>query len=227
MADKADTAYFDLVFLPLWRYFDAKKPPLGVALPPVLPDSEREAARAALQKAYAQGARVALCGGLGTALLAAECGFAVLGDFRLNITNRYSAAALAALGFSSFLLSPELSADGIRDVGQGGAVVYGRIPLMITERCFTKENGGCAACDKAALHDRMGVAFPMMREAGHRTLIFNSLPTYMGDKGALLSRLGLETAHFIFSVESAEEVAAVIRATKTGASLPKVRRFPK
>jgi hypothetical protein len=73
----------------------------------------------------------------------------------------------------------------------------------------------------------MDVAFPLMREYGYRTLIFNSLPTYMGDKRALLSRLGLVLEHFIFSTETPKEARAVLEAYKTGASLPKARRFPK
>ncbi len=227
LLDKTDFSGFDLVFLPLLRYFEAKEAPVGVSLPPVLPDNEREEAKRLLKKAVARGARVALCGGLGTALLAAEAGLSVLGDFRLNVTNKYSAAAYKAMGFSAFLLSPELSAEKIRALGEGGAVVYGRIPLMITERCFTKDIGTCTACDKAELHDRMDIAFPLMREYGHRTVIFNSLPTYMGDKTALLSRLGLSVEHFIFSTETPKEAADAIRAYKEGKPLPKARRFPK
>lgn len=227
LLDKVDFSDFDTVFLPLLRYFEAKTAPNGVALPPVLPDSERKEAKRLLIKAKEKGAKFALCGGLGTALLAAEVGLAVVGDFRLNVTNSYSAAAYKAMGFSAFLLSPELSAEKIRALGEGGAIVYGRIPLMITERCFTKDIASCSLCDRAALHDRMDVAFPLMREYGHRTLIFNSLPTYMGDKRALLSRLGLVLEHFIFSTETPKEARTVLEAYKTGASLPKARRFPK
>ena len=83
-----------------------------------------------------------------------------------------------------------------RDIG-GGEIVYGKIPLMITERCFIKENFGCEKCNKAALEDRTGAKFPLMREYGHRNILLNSRPTYMGDKKKELKAHGILHEHFI------------------------------
>ena len=79
---------------------------------------------------------------------------------------------------------------------------------MITERCFIRENGGCAKCGTFRLTDRMGKSFPVLREFEHRNLIFNSIVTYMGDKLTKIRSLGFET--LIFSVESPKEAEAAI-----------------
>jgi putative protease len=114
-----------------------------------------------------------------------------------------------------------------RDIG-GSVIVYGRIPLMLTERCFIKENFGCDRCGKASLVDRTKERFPLIREFDHRNLILNSTPTYMGDKSSDLSSASLESHHFIFTVESAKEISQVVDAYKNKRALPyPVRRMGK
>jgi putative protease len=140
----------------------------------------------------------------------------MIGDFRLNIFNSETAAQYANLGIENAVLSPELTLPMARDIG-GGEIVYGRIPLMLTERCFIKENFGCKSCNKAALKDRTGAEFPMLREYQHRNIILNSAPTYMADKGSELSAAGISHRHFQFTVETAAEVKAVIRMFESGA----------
>ena len=211
-------AFFDLIFFPLDKWDSAPLKPHGVYLPPVIPDSEREDALIRMREARAAGVTHALVGNVGMIAPAREMGFSVVGDFRLNITNRESAAAYRAAGVESMILSPELTLPGIRDIG-GTAIVYGRIPLMLTERCFIKENFGCDRCGKAELTDRRGVSFPILREYPHRNLILNSLPTYMGDRQDLLRRFGVRGEHFIFTTETAKEAIAVLRAWRAGAPL--------
>ena len=171
-----------------------------------------------MREAREAGVAYALVGNVGMLATAREMGFRIVGDFRLNVTNRESAAAYRAAGVERLLLSPELTLPQMRDVG-GAAIVYGRIPLMLTERCFIKENFGCDACGKAGLTDRRGMTFPLLREYPHRNLILNCLPTYMGDKQAPLRQYGIGGQHFIFTVESAKEAAAVLRAWRAGAPL--------
>ena len=81
---------------------------------------------------------------------------------------------------------------------------------------------------KATLTDRTGAKFPMIREFEHRNVILNSTPTYMGDKADELSRAGLNSHHFIFTVESAKEIAEILSAYKNKKPLPyAVRRMGK
>ena len=221
-----DTSYFDLCFLPLADLPEQGKMPAGVLMPAVIFDSETEAVRALLRKARQKGVRFALCGGLGAAALAAEEGFLLGGDFRLNITNSESAARFRKMGFSFLIGSPELSLAAARALSPIGLLVMGRVPLMVTERCYIREIASCDACGRATLTDRRGVRFPLWREYPHRNLIFNSLPTYMGDRQADLRAAGLAGEHFIFSVEDAKTAAAMLAAYKSGAPLAGARRLP-
>ena len=101
-------------------------------------------------------------------------------------------------------------------------MVYGRIPLMITEKCVGKECGGCRECarGKNTLTDRRGVRFPVLREWRHRSLIVNSLPTSMSDKQKVLDEYGVRGRHFIFTVESPGEVDGVLRTFTGGKPVP-------
>ena len=219
--------FFDRIYLPLAVFDRGEALPDGVYLPPFVYDSEREGVLALLDRAAAAGIRYALCGGIGMLAPLRERGFSVMGDFRLNITNRESAAAIREMGLCEYILSPELSLRRIRDIG-GGAIVYGRIPLMLTARCFTKENFGCAQCGHAALTDRRGVRFPLLREYPHRTLICNSRPTYMGDRRDLLLAAGITHEHFLFTDETQKAaVEALFRYREGLAPLGDCRRISK
>lgn len=209
-AEDAFCNFFDLVFLPLAEYLGGNFPRvLGVALPGVIPDSERENVLADLRDAYARGARHALCGNYGHLDLCRAAGLVPHGDFRLNVTNGEAAAFALANGFADLILSPELSAAQIRDIGgRVRAVVYGRVPLMLLEKCAAKETSGCAACadDRAALVDRRHKRFPILREAPHRNILFNCVPTYAAENPPFGGQ------HFIFSTERPAEILRVLDA---------------
>ena len=220
-------SFFDKAFLPLARLAECESGEVGVLLPPTVTEQEIPAVRRMLEAARARGVTDALVSGGGQIALVKEYGMTPHGDFRFNIYNRESAAFWKEAGLSTLLLSPELTLPQARDIG-GGLIVYGRIPLMLTERCFIKENYGCDACGKARLTDRRGVSFPMIREYPHRNLILNSLPTYMGDEGEELARYGIRHTHFLFTVESAKEIEKTVTAYATGAPLAgQVRRIGK
>ena len=211
--------YFDIVFLPLDRY---EKGINGVALPPVIFDSDREEVEKMLSLARADGAEYALVGNIGHVELAKKYGFKLCGDFRLNIFNNSSAANAEKLGFERFVVSPELGVSQARDIGGAKLViVYGRLPLMLLEKCVGKELGGCEKCEngKITLKDRRGVSFPVLREWKHRSVIYNSLPTSMSDKTEVLEKNKIFGRHFIFTTETAEECDGVITAFKQGRAI--------
>ena len=183
------------------------------------------------------------------------------GDFRLNVTNTTAAAVWLGVGtdtsaapdggcadarssdlrLADVILSPELTLPRMRDIsdalpGRIAAVVYGRLPLMLLEKCVIRElygtkddvkapNGqageACRLCvrDAAAMIDRKGVRFPVLRVADHRNVVLNSLPLSMTDRQGDLARAHLTDRHMIFTVESADEVDAVIRTTQQGRPL--------
>ena len=148
-------------------------------------------------------------------VLAREAELEPYGDFRLNITHSYSRESYFALGVERSILSAELSPLGVRAIG-GGAIVYGRVPLMLTERCYMS-NGRCGGvCPDVPLTDRKGARFPMVREWKHRNVIFNSIPTYMADRADVLAKYKILGGHFVFSNETRAEVDAVIEAYRNG-----------
>ena len=202
---------FDNTTLPLFAYekSDSAKGINGVYIPPVIMEDEIQFVREKLEQAKKDGIMYALVGNIGHFPLAKEFDLIPFGDFRLNVMNSYTRETYEDLGAEHLILSPELTLPQARDIG-GYTIHLGRIPLMLTERCFVKENFGCQKCNKAYLEDRMGEKFPIIREFEHRNLILNSRLTYMGDKHRDLLAARLTEGHFIFSVESGDEIIKLL-----------------
>ncbi|MBE6694755.1 MAG: U32 family peptidase [Ruminococcaceae bacterium] len=225
--------YFSVIYLPLDVWFARKenvKVPadkLGVILPPVIFDRERCEAREMLTSALRHGISRVMIGNIGHIPLVREASAAanvkmpaLCGDYRLNVTNNATARELETLGIDEFILSPELSLPQMRDIdGNAASVVYGRITLMTLEKCAIRElysSNACDICgkDSAVMRDRRGVCFPVLREWKHRNIVLNSLPISMTDKEDDLRRANVTSRHFIFTVEDADGVNAVISAAK-------------
>lgn len=218
---------FDKIFIPLFRFAEYGKSDVGIALPPVITDSETACVKEMLSAAKSRGVKEALISNISHLKIAEEYGFSLMGDFRLNITNSLTCAEYEKLLIEDVILSPELTIPMARDIG-GSVIVYGRIPLMLTERCFIKDSHSCDKCGKTVLTDRTGAKFPIIREFLHRNVILNSAPTYMGDKDSELMAAGLKSHHFIFTVESVKEIKDILSSYKNKKPLPyPVRRMGK
>ena len=215
VTDKA-REYFDVIFTPIEEYNGSTN---GVALPEIIFDSQREQVEKLLSKAIEFGAEHVLVSNLGHLDIARASGLAMHGDIRLNAVNNSTVDFLEKQGFENVMLSPELTLPQIRDIkGSTAVCVYGRVPLMVTEKCVGKELGGCSACKegRAVLLDRKGASFSVIKTFGHRSVIVNSVPFYMADKKAELERYKATSQYFIFTTESAKEVDGIIEAYKKG-----------
>ena len=208
--------YFDLVLLPLDGFAPVAN---GFVMPPVIFDSEKDRAEALVKKAVESGAEYAVVTNLGQiALLEKRApGIKLIADFRFNVGNSQSLKFFEEKGFESVVLSAELTLPQIRDIKGGkAAIVYGRIPLMTLEKCVIKELYGdktaCEICGRGAaeMKDRRGFVFPIVREFPHRNIVLNSLPTQMSDRERELAAAGVTDRHFLFTVETPEEVDRVI-----------------
>lgn len=211
----------DIVFVPLFslrEIGDFDNCEIGVYLPPVIMQHEWKRVAEELRSARERGVDVALIGNISHLALAFECGIYPVLDFRMNVSNRKSAELYRSLGARDIVLSPELTLPMARDIG-GGVITLGRIPLMLTERCFIKENFGCAKCGSTALKDRTGATFPMMREWEHRNVILNSAHTYMGDKKEELAKNRIAHTHMILSSEGAREAKMLLSSYCKGEGL--------
>lgn len=231
LLDGKTREYFDIIFVPLMDYSAAGGLANGVYIPPAVFDSESAEVRRALCEAKERGAEYALVGNLSHIGWAIDAGLEPIADFRLNIAGGKGSEELLSLGVRRQIVSAELSVHQLSRLSREaeaslGAIVYGRVPLMLTERCFISENFGCDRCGKSALVDRRGISFPLIREYKHRNLVLNSAVTYMADKSAELSHSGISIRHFIFTLESADEADAVVRAYKAASPYPKEAKAP-
>ena len=140
----------------------------------------------------------------------------------MNRPNSRALLFLRELGLSTAAVSFELRHQQIRDLKKYlpcEAVVYGRLPLMLTENCLIRNGAGCACETPHVLTDRTGAEFPLLPVWGHRTEIQNSRPLYLADRDDW-KRLGLRYARLRFTDETPEECVRVFQAYRSGAAAP-------
>lgn len=131
------------------------------------------------------------------------------GFFGLNVTNSEAIEALENVGLSDVTLSFELSAGRIQRIKSTlpiGAIVYGRLPLMLTRLCPIKAAAGCGGC-RGELVDRRDERFRVFcrKKDGYFELL-NSKPLYLADRPIS----GVDYGWFMFTDESADECARVL-----------------
>jgi len=191
-----ETVEFQIRYLPLNRF--EGNGANGVILPSVILDGEVKGVLRALEQAARQGAEHVLIGNLGHIEIARKFGLHLHGDFRLNLTNSYSIETFSEL--EDVIVSPELNLAQIRDLrGAKNVIVYGRLPLMLLEK---RVEADC-------LIDRKGIRFPVISE-GKRDLVLNSVPFYMADKAKELKERGIQSWHYMFTVETKREIEKIL-----------------
>ncbi len=210
-------AYFPVRFLPL-ACFDGTVAS-GVALPRVITDAEAEDVLARLSAAKAAGAVYALVSNTWHVRYALDAGLVPFADLTVNATNGAVVRQLSEMGFAHVILSPELTLPQLRDVGGAvSAAVYGRLPVMLLEKCVIRETGtkcGDGLCT-AHLQDRRGAHLFAVREYPHRNVLYNSVPLYEADRMKCLPR-EVGGGHFLFTDETPAAVDRVIAAYEDGA----------
>ena len=192
----------------------------GVVLPRIVWDRELPQLKQELAAARRAGVTQALLGHIGQLALAKEVDLTPRADYGLGLTNDLGAAELARLGFASATASFELRLAQVRDLSKvlpTELIVYGRLPLMITENCIVKNRGqGCHCQDRPqSLRDRKGEVFPVEKAWGCRSELFNSQVLWLADK-TQWKTAGLTYARLAFLEESAQQCAQVMRAYRTG-----------
>lgn len=163
-------------------------------------------------QAHPQLAAVAVSN-LGHLPIVAGLGLEVRGDLGMNVFNSRSLLFLRELGLQSVTVSAELRHQQIRDLRKYlpcEAVVYGRLPLMITENCPLRCAGQCGRGAGGVLTDRTGAAFPVLCGHGCRSEIQNSKTLFLADKPEW-QRCALHWARLRFTTETAEECLAALR----------------
>ena len=189
---------------------------LCAVLPRVFRTADEQPLRAMLER-HPEVTSVAI-GNLGHLPIVRGLDRTLRGDFGLNVYNSRAVKFWRDKGLSSVTVSFELRWQQVRDLAKYAdceGIVYGRLPLMITENCVTKNNVGCAHGAGSVLTDRTGAQFPVQCAYGCRCEIENGKVLVLADKPEVF-RCGLRYGRLRFTTESPEACAAILRAHKAG-----------
>ena len=140
------------------------------------------------------------------------------GDFGLNVFNSRAVDFWRRQGLDSVTVSFELRHQQVRELRKYlpcEGIVYGRLPLMVTENCMTGNAGNCRGdkrlCDgENYLTDRTGARFPLLGQYGCRCEIENSRTLFLADK-LEWRNCGLTYARLRFTTESPAQCDAALR----------------
>ena len=195
----------------------AKRQHIAAVLPRIVHDGEMEGLKRDMALARSMGIREVLAGYLGLLIPARECGMAVRGDFGLNVFNSRSVFFCRELELRSATLSFEMTLPQIRDISKPmdtELLIYGRMPLMVTENCIIKNRTGACSCSQGPqkLVDRTGAEFPIVKDGDScRSVLLNGKKLSLLDRQEDLQRLGLWGLRLSFTTENRQEVDRVLR----------------
>jgi putative protease len=170
------------------------------------------------------GVRDALVGNLGLLLPVRELGFQIRGDYGLNLYNSQSVNLMRELELKSATLSFEMTLPQIRDVSKAvpcEILVYGRLPLMVTENCLARGRNGTCTCQisMGKLVDKTGAEFPIIKDGNNcRSVLLNGKKLNWLDRQKDLGKLGLWGIRMYFTTESPREVDSVLNGYLTPSS---------
>jgi len=187
-------------------------------LPRIVHDGEIAAMQQNLLGVKALGVKEALIGNVGLLIPLRECGIRARGDFGLNLYNSGAVNFARDLQLRSACLSFEMTLPQIRDVSKAvpcEILVYGRLPLMITENCLMQCRTGQCSCNtgQTKLTDKTGAEFPIIKEGDTcRSVLLNGKKLYWLDRQADLDRLGLWAKRVYFTTENPKEVDRILSA---------------
>ena len=193
-----------------------KRGKLAAVLPRIIHDDEMPKVRASLMRLQEQGLTDVLVGNLGHLIPVRELGLRIRGDFGLNIYNSGAVDMTRKLEFASTMLSFEMTMPQIRDVTKSTPcelLVYGRMPLMVTENCLFYNRSGECTCNRGSmkLTDKTGAEFPVIKDGDScRSVLLNGKKLSWLDRQEDLQRLGLWATRLYFTTENAGEVDRVL-----------------
>ena len=190
---------------------------LAVALPRIIHDGQMKKLGQDLRQLRRWGVQEALVGNLGHLLPVRQAGMEARGDFGLNLYNSLAMHTAQELELKSAMLSFEMTLPQVRDISKPvptELLVYGRMPLMVTENCLIRGKTGECACHlgNTKLVDKTGAEFPVIRDGvSCRSVLLNGKKLSWLDRQKDLSKLGLWALRLYFTTENASEVARVLQ----------------
>ena len=147
-----------------------------------------------------------VCHNLADVRIGRELGFGLHGGFGLNVTNSLTVASLRENGLQDVTGSYELRMHTLERIGKVfpvGAVVYGRLPMMLFRVCPIRAQDGCRN-GNCFLTDRTGRKFPLLCSGTYQELV-NAEVLWVADKG-----YQPDFADYYFTDETPERVQEVL-----------------
>ena len=185
-------------------------------LPRIVHDKEMPRLVQDMQLIKSLGVEQVLAGNLGLMIPARQTGMQIRGDFGLNLYNSGAVNCARELELKSACLSFEMTLSQIRDVSKAvpcELLVYGRMPLMVTENCLIRGKTGQCSCHLSGtkLTDKTGADFPVIRDGNScRSVVLNGKKLSWLDRQKDLNRLGLWAIRLYFTTENPREVDQVL-----------------
>ena len=189
---------------------------VAAVLPRIVHDGEMPRLMSGLTDLRALGVKDALVGNLGLLKPARDASFRIRGDFGLNIFNSASMNVARSLELASATVSFEMTLPQIRDLSKAvdaEMIIYGRLPLMVTEHCLIKNKTGECKCHIGThkLTDKTGAEFPIIKDGNNcRSVLLNGKKLSWLDRQDDLAKLGLWAARLYFTTENSREVNKVL-----------------
>ncbi|MBQ7097247.1 MAG: U32 family peptidase [Clostridia bacterium] len=217
---------FDVLYVPLWllgKYkneFESYKEKIIIVLPAILRNKEYERTVDDTKRLLESGYHGVLIHNI--SLIEDFSGYRIYTGFRLNIFNSFSLNFLKKCGIECCELSPELTLaqiKGIRKVMPVQTMVYGRLPLTVSENCLVKNGAKCPCDGKNFIVDRLGMKFPVIKDGNScRSVILNCKKTFMGFEMQKIVESGVNFSRIYFTDESPEECVKICKTFLEGDS---------
>jgi len=151
--------------------------------------------------------------------------FEVMTDYSIHTNNALNLAMLADFGAIGSTFSYEITSSKMRKLAKNSplpleAVVFTRVPLMITKHCPIKthhqsDDGSCKGkyCNVThGLRDRKGKIMPMIRSGKCKIEILNHEPLILIEQLNELAASGVNSFRLEFTTENEEEIKTTIQA---------------
>ncbi len=188
---------------------------LALALPYITREKASERVFGSLKDWRQAGIRRVMAQHLGEILPAMEAGMAVEGGIGIPVMNEAAARKLLE-NIQGFTWSAELSFKELERLSfynEGACVVYGQIPVMLTEQCPVKEGGYCGKApeNSLALTDRMGEKWPIERHCRDCYNVFYlNRPIWLAGRPSWLRALPGGKLRMYFTREDGERTRRVV-----------------
>ena len=149
----------------------------------------------------------------------------LIGNYTLNVFNKFSLLELQNLKFSRLTVSPELNKQELQELSNSTDfeyLVYGSLPLMTMNYCLVGKTTACdSSCDESCLNntyylkDRLGYIFEVSQDNIETiSTLYNSKTTFINSSNLNCNNFRIDILH-----ENINEINLIVAAVKNSTRL--------